>query len=612
MSTANIQYQLCPEDPKGHLFSVSLKILTPEPSGQTLHLPNWIPGSYMIRDFAKHIIQPFAQTTEGRPLGMHAIAKNAWQVEPLTDSEIQQNIGLDIRYQVYAWDLSVRGAHFDESHGFINGTSAFMAVDHQEDTPCQVTVTPSHHAFMHDWSVATTLPKIDTDKQGFGIYLVPNYRELIEYPIEMGCFLDLQFEANGIPHRIVFTGQIERDKLDETQLLTDLKAICETELNLFGKPYPIDTYLFQVMITADGYGGLEHLNSTALMASRNDLPYIHDTQRTDGYIQFLELCAHEYFHTWNVKRIQPAVYQTTDLNTPVYTNQLWWFEGITSFYDGLILQRAGIVSKEDYLKRLAKEMTRVYRMPGRFKQSVAESSFLTWTKFYQQDENAPNAIISYYTKGSLIALGLDLTIRAHTQNEKSLDTVLLYLWQHYGLSGKGLKEGEIEAICSQVSGLGLKSFFDAYLYGTEDLPFEELFAELGIDFQLRPATSAKDLGGPTETTQFPLNLGANFAATEHQTVKVTHVWEALTAYQAGLAAGDEIIALNHFKISNPQSLEDFLKRYQVGDILDCHYFRRDELKHTQLVLQAPICDRVVLSWLDTGETTDEVLEWLNT
>lgn len=604
---AKIHYQISPEDPKGHLFQVTLKIAQPDAVGQLLSLPNWIPGSYMIRDFAKHIIMPTAQTAKGRPLDIIPTSKSTWQVEPLSPQEHAAGEELSVQYQVYAWDLSVRGSHFDESHAFFNGTSVFMAVVGQEHETCQINLVASQHAQMQEWRVATTLPKKQVGKKGWGHYWADNYRDLIEYPVEMGSFLELSFEAHKIPHRIVFTGQFERQKLNTKQLLQDLKAICEQELSLFEKPYPIDEYLFQVMLTADGYGGLEHLNSTALMASRNDLPYLHETERSDGYLQFLELCSHEYFHTWNVKRIQPKVYQTTDLSEPVYTNQLWWFEGITSFYDGLILQRAGILTQEQYLNRLAKEMTRVYRMPGRFKQSVAESSFLTWTKFYQQDENAPNAIISYYTKGSLIALGLDLLIRAQTEGEKSLDDVLLYLWQNHGQTGKGLKEGEIEAICSKVSGFGLKSFFDAYLYGTEDLPFEELFSAAGIQFSLRPATSLKDMGGTTDATQYPVSLGINVVATEHQTLKVSHVWEGSCAYEAGLASGDEIVALNLYKMSTPAQLEEFLKRYQVGDVLECHYFRRDELKQTPLLLQAAPEDRVVLTVMPS---VDKEFAWL--
>lgn len=599
-----ISYTLTPADPKGHLFEVALVISSPSENGQTVSLPNWIPGSYLIRDFSKHIINLQAQTLQGDLLTIQPINKSTWQIEPTPHS-------IEITYQVYAWDLSVRGAHFDETHAFFNGTSVFLAVDDQREAPCQVTLKASELCQQADWQVATTLPVIKSDEKGFGIYQAPNYKTLIEYPVEIGNYLEIAFEAYNIPHKIVFTGKIERHKVDQTQLKQDLIAICETELKLFGKPYPIEQYLFQVMVTEKGYGGLEHLDSTALMCDRSNLPYLTDQNactdnnpspnRTEGYLQFLELCSHEYFHTWNVKRIQPEVYQTTDLSKPVYTNQLWWFEGITSFYDGLFLNQAGIVNHEDYLNRLAKEMTRVYRMPGRFKQSVAESSFLTWTKFYQQDENAPNAIISYYTKGSLIALGLDLTIRIETNNQKSLTDILLYLWQHYGTTRKGLKEGEIEAICSRVSGVALKSFFDDFLYGTEDLCFKRLFQPFGIDFSLRPATSSKDTGGKTEAQYFPMNLGINMKDTSGNMVEITHVWENSAAYHAGLSAGDEVIALNGYKMANTQAINDFLKTTQANEKISCHTFRRGELRTTDITLLEPVHDRVVLSLTDKAD-----------
>ncbi len=599
-SLNTIYYTITPADPCGHLFAVNLIITRPGKNGQQVSLPNWIPGSYLIRDFSKHIINLQAETLTGKRLSIKPVKKSTWEIEPCSEA-------VKVSYQVYAWDLSVRGSHFDQSHAFFNGTSVFMAVEEQREFTCQVAIKTSKHSETENWSIATTLPPISINSKGFGEYQATNYKDLIEYPVEMGSFLELNFTANNLPHKIVFTGNIERNKIDKDRLIQDLTAICEVELNLFFKPYPIKHFLFQVMVTENGYGGLEHLDSTALMCSRSNLPYLSDEKPSEDYLQFLELCSHEYFHIWNVKRIQPEVYQTTDLSQPVYTNQLWWFEGITSFYDGLILNMAGIISNEEYLNRLAKEMTRVYRMPGRFKQSVAESSFLTWTKFYQQDENAPNAIISYYTKGSLIALGLDLKIRFETQNKKSLTDILLYLWKNYGQTKQGLKEGEIEGICSQVSGVALQDFFNDFLYGKKDLPFESLFNPFGINFTLRPATDNQDKGGQTESSKFPVNLGVNLVATEHQTLKITHVWESSSSYKAGLAVGDEIIAINQYRMINIKDLEVFLSHCSTEEKIICHFFRRDELKETLLTLQSPLNDRVVLSF---SKSSNDKLEWL--
>ncbi|MDA3806398.1 MAG: PDZ domain-containing protein [Thiomicrorhabdus sp.] len=581
-----IQYSITPQDPKGHLFEVTLTIAFPAQPYQQVRLPNWIPGSYLIRDFSKHLIDLKAMDSKNEPLELFWTEKSTWQFasngKPVT-----------IRYQVYAWDLSVRGAHFDESHAFFNGTSVFLAVDGQREKSCSLEVFSTEFTQANHWKIATGLPSQKVNKFGFGTYHAPNYDSLIDHPFELGTYAEVDFEACGVPHRVVLTGLFD---LDEDRLKADLIKICEYEIKLFGEPAPMQNYLFQVMVTGSDYGGLEHRNSTALMCSRDDLPYIGMKKATDGYLRFLELCSHEYFHTWNVKRIQPEIYQKADLSEPVYTNQLWWFEGITSYYDGLILKRAGLVDDETYLNLLAKQMSSVYRMPGRFLQSVAESSLLTWTKFYQQNENAPNAIISYYTKGSLIALGLDLTIRQQTQGVKSLDDVLLHLWQHFGKTAVGLQEGQIEALCSEVSGIDLTDFFNRYLYGTEDLPFETLFKGVGIEFSLRQPTSLTDSGGsiPPEEDSVELQFGANVSDTLQQTVKITHIWNNRPAHQAGLSAGDELIAINGVKISTQAQLQQRLKRSQESTPWQCHFFRRDELRNCLVHLTPAPADRVTL------------------
>jgi predicted metalloprotease with PDZ domain len=532
-----IHYCLIPADPYGHLYDVCVDIQQPDPDGQIVSLPNWIPGSYMIRDFAKHLIDLRASTLEGEALTMTSRNKSEWQIAP-TDQPIQ------LRYQVYAWDLSVRGAHFDQTHGFFNGTSCFLMVEGQRNQAVSLEIKQTDFTHNQAWCLATALKPLNIDSSGFGLYHAQDYDELIDHPVEMGLFTQAEFVAAGIKHRIVLTGKHD---CDLERLCADLTKICTTQLEFFGQPAPFDAYLFMVMVVGEGYGGLEHRSSTALVCSRDVLPYRGMDKANDSYLEFLELCSHEYFHSWNVKRIMPAQFQTPDLSQPAYTEQLWWFEGATSVYDLQFLLRAGIIDHKKYLNTLAQQMTRVYRMPGRFKQSVSESSFHSWTKFYQQDENAPNAIISYYTKGALIALGLDFEIRRATQNQKTLDDLLLTLWQDYGLPQTGLQEGEIERLASALAGTDLTAYFDRYLRGTDDLPFEAWFADYGIHFTLRAAVSANDQGGDTENNQAWLNMGANLTNTEHQTIKLTHVWQQRPAHLAGLSANDEIIAINDIK-----------------------------------------------------------------
>jgi predicted metalloprotease with PDZ domain len=580
-----IHYTLTPFDPYGHLFEVELTISHPDPHGQIVSLPNWIPGSYMIRDFSKHLIGLKAETLAGKALQIESLDKARWRIQASEQP-------ITLHYQVYAWDLSVRGAHFDQTHAFFNGTSCFLMVEGQRDKTLSLYILSTDFIDDQAWSLATSLQAVNIDPKGFGRYIAADYDELIDHPVEMAAFSDIRFKAEGIEHRVVLTGQHDCD-LD--RLKQDLQKICETQLRFFGKPAPFPHYLFMVMVVGDGYGGLEHRHSTALVCSRDSLPYVGMDKANDDYLMFLELCSHEYFHSWNVKRIQPAQFQTPDLSQPAYTEQLWWFEGATSVYDLLFLYKAGIIDRDKYLNQLAKQMTTVYRMPGRFKQTVSESSFHTWTKFYQQDENAPNAIISYYTKGSLIALGLDFMIRGATQDQKNLDNLLLRLWHEYGQPQRGLQEGEIERIASEVAGADLSEYFDQFLRGTEDLPFEQWFAEYGIDFKLRTSTSSTDLGGKTETNKPILTLGANLTNTEHQTVKISHVWHQRPAHLAGLAANDEIVAINGLKIASTSALEKRLARQKVGDTLTCHFFRRDELMQTELVLDRAPADRVELN-----------------
>lgn len=591
MEKQSIHYSLTPLDPYAHLFAVELTLAHPDPKGQQLSLPNWIPGSYMIRDFAKHLIDLQAETLAGDPLHITSLDKSRWQVEASEQPIV-------IHYQVYAWDLSVRGAHFDQTHAFFNGTSCFLMVEGQRDKSITVDLESTDFTDQHQWSLATSLQAVNTDEKGFGRYIASHYDELIDHPVEMGDFTEFSFKAEGIQHRVVLTGQHD---CDLARLSQDLQKICQAQLAFFGKPAPFPHYLFMVMVVGDGYGGLEHRHSTALICSRNSLPYVGMGDANDEYLQFLELCSHEYFHSWNVKRIMPAQYQTPNLSQPVYSEQLWWFEGATSVYDLLFLYKAGIIDDKTYLKQLAKQMTSVYRMPGRFKQSVAESSFHSWTKFYQQDENAPNAIISYYTKGSLIVLGLDFMIRQATQGEKTLDNLMVRLWHEYGQPKIGLKEGDIERIAAEVAGIDLQDFFARYLRGTEDLPFVDWFERFGIKFALRAAISSKDQGGPIDKPTPYLSLGANLLDTEHQSVRLSHVWQQRPAHLAGLSAQDEIIALNQIKTPNVTALEKALSRQKPGAQISCHFFRRDELMHTHITLDHPPADRVQLTRFEDQE-----------
>ncbi len=578
-----IRYQITSRNPAGHYFDVCLSIEQPDPAGQVLRLPNWIPGSYMIRDFARNLLDLEASAA-GNSLAIAQIDKSNWRVEPCAGP-------LEVRYRVYARDLSVRAAHLDLTHGYYNGTSVFLEVTGQGDKPCEVEIEKPAHADCRDWRVATSLTAVDVGQDGYGLYRALDYDDLVDHPVEMGTFTRISFEACGVPHDIILTG---RFRCDEPRLAADLARICEHHIRAFGEPAPMDYYQFQVLVVGDGYGGLEHRASTSLIASRDSLPQPGDSEVSEDYREFLGLCSHEYFHTWNVKRIKPAAYQPFDLQQEVYTELLWAFEGITSYYDDLGLVRAGLIEGDSYLELLARTMTRVERGYGRNRQSAAESSFNTWTKFYKQDENAANAIVSYYAKGALIAACIDLKLRAVTDGRASLDDVMRELWRRYQQTGEGVGEDEIQVLVSELAGTDLGAELDAWIRGRVDLPLPQLLADLGVEVARRPAVGVQDKGGkPIEGDLPRTDLGAMYKDGDGGLL-LQRVTEEGTAQAAGLAAGDTVIAVDGIRL-NAGQLDKRLLRAAPGERWQVHAFRRDELFEVELELQPAANSSFVLT-----------------
>ncbi len=594
-----VLYTVLPKDPAAHLFEVTCTVQNPDPSGQDFSLPSWIPGSYLMREFARHVVHLEAMA-DGRPVKTTKLNKHTWRSEPCTAP-------LTLRYEIYAWDFSVRTAHLDQTHGFFNGTSLFLKPRGREAAPCLVELLPPRGDVRGEWRVATTLPAQQVDETGFGHYRAANYEELIDHPVEMGDFTLGTFEVDGIPHEIAITG---RHRADLERICRDLEIICSHHVALFGELPAMERYLFLLTVTGEGYGGLEHRSSTALICSRHDLPRPGDDRISEGYRAFLGLCSHEYFHLWNVKRIRPAAFSGCSLEEEAYTRQLWAFEGITSYYDDLALRRSGLLSVESYLELLGQTITRVWRGAGRFRQSVAESSFDAWIKFYRQDENSPNTIVSYYAKGALIALALDLTIRLQSDGRRSLDDLMRTLWTKYGKTGKGVPEGAIEREAERIADTDLRSFFSRHLYGTEDPPLESLLARFGVAFHLRPADSDSDKGGRPATRQRPRTvLGARFRD-QRGMPQITTVFEGGAAQRAGLAAGDLLCAIDHQRVT-PDNLERLLEHYFPGERITVHAFRYDELMCFDVTLQEAPADTCFLALLDSDPVAVERrLAWL--
>ena len=551
MELANLRYRIHPADLHGHRYAVTIfipKSLSSSPL--RLQLPSWIPGSYMIRDFSKHL-ELFAAkyANSNKPIAAKKIDSHTWELAAQGDVEVT--------YQVYAFDTSVRTAYLDQYRGFFNATSLCLNILDASTHSCELELMrPDAKKVAQNWSVQTTLPAQKVDRQGFGIYKADSYDALIDHPITMGQFQEIHWSSHGTPHRMVIQGLV--DSVDQQQLATDLKAICDAHIAFFEpiKPRaPFEQYCFIVNAIGEGYGGLEHRDSTVLLCQRDDLPYPgQNLKKHTAYEDFLGLCSHEYFHSWMVKRVKPKVFDPYLLNQKNHTGLLWLFEGFTSYYDDLQLLRSGRIDFARYLKRIEKTWNMVLRGPGRHKQSLSDSSFDAWTKYYQMDENTPNAVVSYYAKGSLLALALDMKVREHTKQRQSLDDVMRHLWEMYQLTEAGMAEDDFDRAIEFVIGPAFKKTWmqmkSDYVDGVKDIPLDRLLPSVGVKVSLKEVL-------PTEHAETAKQL-LGIRTTGHQGwVKLTHVLDGGLAQYAGLAAGDYISSINQQRVT-PHRLDQLL------------------------------------------------------
>ena len=528
-----IHYRIETENARAHLFRVTLTVARPAPL-QHLSLPAWIPGSYLVREFARHL-SGLEATQAGKPVRLEQLDKATWRAGCDGGAE------LVVSYLVYAFDTSVRAAFLDTQRGFFNGSSLCLRVEAREAGPHRLEL----RKLPASWQVATALRAIKVDAAGRGVFEAADYDELVDHPVELGRFWRGHFEARGVPHEYVVAGALP--DFDGARLLADAKRICETQIDFWHlrrggaaapKP-PFERYVFLHNLVEDGHGGLEHRASTALISARRDMPQLGKTDTSDGYVNLLGLISHEYFHAWNVKRLRPAEFARYDYTQENYTALLWFFEGFTSYYDDLFLLRSGLIDAARYLRLVARTVGAVLGTPGRKVQSAAQASFDTWVKYYRADENTPNATISYYTKGALIALALDLTLRS--EGRGSLDDVMRALWAASG--GGPIDEAQIAAALQQVGGRSYAAELAAWVHGTDDLPLPSLLERAGVAWNAEPATLAQRLG-------VRVSEGALTG------VKFSQVLRGGAAEQAGVAAGDELLAVDGWRV---RRLEDALR-----------------------------------------------------
>ncbi|TAN11455.1 MAG: peptidase M61 [Burkholderiaceae bacterium] len=516
--SAGPHYRVSAADPKRHRYAVELRIAHPA-ARQAVSLPVWIPGSYLIREFARNLDSLSA--TQGKTArAIRQLDKCSWEIDCDTRH------ALTLRYTVYAFDPSVRAAWLDGGRGFFNGTSLLLRVHGREALPHHLTVDAP--ADGGQWQLATAMQAIATDRRGFGTYAAATYDELVDHPVELGAFWSGRFTARGMAHRFVVTGAPA--SFDGARLLRDAQAICETEID-FWRGCPRDLtgdYVFLLNAGASGYGGIEHRASCALVCSRADLPRIDVPLAgkidDSAYQALLGVISHEYFHAWNVKRLKPAEFARFDYARENPTDLLWFFEGFTSYYDDLLLRRAGLIDDAAYFRLLTKGVNQVLQAPGRHVQSVAQASFDAWTRFYRADENTPNSTISYYSKGAHVALCLDLTLRH--EGHATLDDVMRALWQRCpdGL----LREGDIAAALEACGERSFDAELAAWVHGTDDLPLEALLGTQGVEV-------ARDVT--------PLAQALGLRVDEDRGITLRVVLDGSPAAEAGLSAGDEWIGI---------------------------------------------------------------------
>lgn len=587
---AELVYHLRPTDPGAHIFTVTLRVDQPHPDGQVFSLPAWIPGSYLVRDYSRHVLSVTGNSETG-PVALNKLDKSTWQAEPVRGP-------LVIKAEIYANDMSVRGAYLDGRQAFVNGVCLFFRVHGQEDSPCVLHIDPPARVAEEDWQLATSLRRQSGTDGGFGAFAAADYDTLIDQPVLLGALSSREFKVAGVPHRIYVAGRHEAD-LD--RMVADLAIVCGWHADLFGGVLPMDRYNFLVTVLNAGYGGLEHRDSSALICARGDLPRAGATGVSSEYRKFLGLASHEYFHLWNVKRIKPSAFSPYQLDRENYTRQLWLFEGITSYYDDLALLRSGLISTDSYLELLGRSLTRVYRSGGRRRQTLEDASFDAWIKFYRQDENAPNAILSYYTKGAMVALCLDLELRLRTAGQVTLDFVMRALWAEYGENGEGLPEGGFERFAEAVAGVSLQEFFHQMLRSTVDPPVGILLAQFGVRLHLRSAESGDDPGGNAAKRDQPrpwLGIGTQAV---HDRVLIKHVLADGPAASAGISAGDELLAINDVRVT-PANVENIIQALEIGSSARLHVFRRDELLSGSADVLRPPRDTV---WLSLDDDADE-------
>ena len=559
-STPDIAYTVSMSKPATHLIEVEMRLKWNQmPDQAELKMPVWTPGSYLVREYARHVQDFAVKDASGKALGWRKINKNTWQVDSKGAGELVAT------YRVYSNELTVRTNELNDEHGFWNNGALLMFPKGQLAAASTVKVNP-----FGNWKVATGLPKVAGQANTFRS---PNFDVLYDSPFEVSNFNEISFDVQGKPHRFVMSGE---GNYDLKALARDTTKIVEEAYKIFGE-LPYEDYTF--IVNLRGGGGLEHLNSTALQWNRFGF------KPAARYRGFLSLVAHEYFHAWNVKRIRPDALGPFDYENENYTKLLWVAEGATSYYEGVLLRRAGLTSDQEILNSKANAITDLQNRPGRFETSLEEASQDAWIKYYRQDENSANNQISYYDKGDIVNMMLDLTIRGSSNGTKSLDDVMRHLYDEFYKKGRNYTPEAYQKVSEMMAGRSLDDFFSKYVRGEGEIDYAGIMSAIGIKVEVtQPGKNRAYIGADT--------------ADEAGRLTIRSVTAGTPAYEQGLNNGDQIVAVDGNRASS-QFMQTYIADKKPGDTVRLTLFRFDRLRDVNFVLGANLRQEISFAPVDS-------------
>jgi predicted metalloprotease with PDZ domain len=590
--SSDISYTVAMSKPYTHLFEIEVRVKIPAnlqvPNESDLVMPVWTPGSYLIREFERHV-QDFAADADGRALDWTKTDKDTWRVK--TGGARQWRA----TYRVYANELSVRTSELNSDHAFWNNATLLMYPAGHLNAPSTLRIVP-----LSGWKIATGLPVVAGQPNTFH---AENFDILYDSPFEVSNFKELDFQVRGVAHRIIIDGE---GNYDPERLRADTQKIVEAEAAMFGG-IPYHDYTFILHLRSNTGGGLEHLNSTALGFKRFGFA------NEDGYHRFQALVAHEFFHLWNVKRIRPDALGPFDYTKENYTRLLWVAEGITEYYGQLMVRRAGLISDQDYLQHLAKQIQEFQETPGRAVMSAEEASFDSWIKFYRPDENTVNSQISYYDKGELLGLLLDLNIRRRTNNAKSLDDVMGYLYTEFFRQGRNYTPADFQKACELAAGVRLDDFFSKYVRGKDDLVsvYNQMLVGAGLRLEQDGIGIGLDEGD--RIVHLKAFLGADLEdKPDGDFIVIKSVRAGSPAYEQGLNAKDKIIALDGARVDK-EVFEALIAAKRPGDTVKITVFRFDDVRTFDIRLAGAIdAPYRIVPVLQPGEDQKRIYQgWIN-